>query len=140
MNFRQAGLSSREVQKETEEESMALSLEHFQERLRVWSARAAHEVENTDGAIAASWRGQQSVLGGIAMFMNGEGARYTPAQLRLRLIDDREAARRAWEATKDERAVARLAGEVAAYDLVLELLKDARRAWDVSAPTSVTRT
>jgi|SRR5579859_7546206 len=118
---------------------MALSLEQFQERLRAWSARAAHEVENSDGTTAASWRGQQSVLGAIAMSMEGDGSRYTPAQLRLRLIDDREATRRAWEATKDELEVARLAGQVAAYDLILELLKDARRAWDVSAQTSVTR-
>ena len=35
---------------------MALSLEQFQDRLRVWSARAAHEVVNSDGDIAASWR------------------------------------------------------------------------------------
>jgi hypothetical protein len=111
---------------------MALSLEQFQERLRVWHARAAHEVENSDSAIAASWRGQQHVLGAIAMYMEGEGARYTPAQVRLRLIDDREAARRAWEAARDKREVATLAGEVAAYDLVLELLKDARRTWAVA--------
>ncbi len=118
---------------------MALSLEQFQERLRAWSARAAHEVINSDGAIAASWRGQQRVLGDVAMYMEGEGARYTPTQLRLRLIDDREAARRAWEATKDPHQVATLSGEVAAYDLVLTLLKDAGRAWSAATAASPTR-
>ena len=108
---------------------MALNLEGFQERLRAWSARAAHEVEHTDGAIAASWRGQQRVLGAIAMYIEGAGAGYTPGQLRLRLIAEREAARRAWEATRGEQAVATLAGEVAGYDLVFELLKDAGRSW-----------
>lgn len=108
---------------------MALSLEGFQERLHVWNARAAHEVEHSDGAIAASWRGQQHVLGATAMYVEGEGARYTPGQLRLRLIDEREATRRDWEATRGALEVAILAGEVAAYDLVLELLKDAGRAW-----------
>jgi hypothetical protein len=118
---------------------MALSLEQFQDRLRAWSARAAHEVVNSDGMIAESWRGQQRVLGAIAMFMEGEGARYTPSQLRLRLIDDREAARRAWEATRDKRQVAALSGEVAAYDLVLTLLKDAGRAWSAPASASPAR-
>ena len=108
---------------------MALSLGGFQDRLRVWNARAAHEVEHSDGATAASWRGQQRVLGAIAKYMEGEGARYTPGQVRLRLIDEREAARRAWEAARDEQEVARLAGEVAGYDLLFELLKDAGRAW-----------
>jgi hypothetical protein len=108
---------------------MALSLEGFQERLRVWSARAAHEAENSDGAIAASWRGQQHVLAAIAKYVEGEGARYTPGQLRRHLIDERERARRDWEPTRDALAVASLAGEVAAYDLVLDLLKDAGRAW-----------
>ncbi len=118
---------------------MALSLEQFQERLRSWSARAAHEVIHSDGAIADSWRGQQRILGDVAMYMEGEGARYTPAQLRLRLIDDREAARRAWEAAKDGRQVAVLSGEVAAYDLILTLLKDAGRTWSAPTPASPAR-
>lgn len=118
---------------------MALSLEQFQERLRVWSARAAHEVVNSDGAIAESWRGQQRVLGAVAMYMEGEGARYTPTQLRQRLIDDREAARRAWEATRGTGQVAALSGEVAAYDLILTLLKDAGRAWSTSPAASPAR-
>jgi len=118
---------------------MALSLEQFQDRLRAWNARAAHEVVNSDGDIAESWRGQQRVLGAVAMSMEGEGARYTPPQLRQRLIDDREAVRRAWEATKDPHQAAALAGEVAAYDLVMTLLKDAGRAWSASPAASPAR-
>ena len=108
-----------------------LALETLQDRLRVWSARAQHEVENSDGAIATSWRGQQRVLSAIAMYMEGEGVRYTPAQLRLRLIEDRESVRRAWEATTDSREVSFHSGEVAAYDLVLDVLKDAGARWSV---------
>jgi hypothetical protein len=118
---------------------MALSLEQFQERLRDWSARAAHEVVNSDGDIAASWHGQQRVLGDTAMYVEGEGARYTPTQLRQRLIEDREAARRAWEATKDAHQASGLAGEVAAFDLILTLLKDAGRTWSASASASPAR-
>ncbi|HEY7357574.1 MAG TPA: hypothetical protein VH590_13945 [Ktedonobacterales bacterium] len=118
---------------------MALSLEQFQDRLRVWSARAAHEVINSDGTIAASWRGQQRVLGAVAMYMEGAGAGFSPTQVRLRLIDDREAARRAWEATTDPRQVAELAGEVAAYDLILTLLKDAGRVWSAAPAASPAR-
>jgi hypothetical protein len=59
--------------------------------------------------------------------------------VRQRLIDDREAARRAWEAIKDQRQVAALSGEVAAYDLVLTLLKDARRTWSAPASASPAR-
>lgn len=117
---------------------MALSLEQFQERLRDWSARAAHEVVNSDGITAESWRGQQRVLGGVTMSMEGEGARLTPSQIRQRLIDDREAIRRAWESTKDPVQAAALSGEVAAYDLVQTLLKDAGRAWS-AIPASTAR-
>jgi hypothetical protein len=106
-----------------------MSLETFQNRLRLWSARAAHEVENSSGEIAESWRGQQRVLGAIASYMEGDGARYTPAALRLRLIDDRESARRAWEATANQREVAFHAGEVAAYDLILDVLKSIGAQW-----------
>ncbi len=108
---------------------MAISLGTFQDRLRVWSARAAHEVENSDGAIAQSWHGQQRVLSAIASYMEGEGARNTPRELRLRLIADRESARRAWEATTNEREVSFHAGEVAAYDIVLDVLKDIGLRW-----------
>jgi len=108
---------------------MALSLETFQGRVRAWSARAAHEVENSEGSIAQDWRGQQRVLGDIASYMEGEGARYTPRELRLRLIEDRESARRVWEATTNEREVAFHAGEVAAYDLVLDVLKEIGLRW-----------
>ena len=118
---------------------MALSREQFQDRLRVWSARAAHEVVNSDGDIAASWQGQQRVLGAAAMYMEGEGARYAPTQVRQRLIDDREAVRRDWEATKDKREAAGLSGEVAAYDLILTLLKDAGRAWATSPAANPVR-
>jgi hypothetical protein len=118
---------------------MSLSLEQFQDRLRAWNARAAHEVVNSDGDIAESWRGQQRVLGAVAMSMEGEGARYTPTQLRQRLADDREAVRRAWEATRDRRQAAALAGELAAYDLVMTLLKDAGRAWSASPAASPAR-
>ena len=118
---------------------MALSLEQFQDRLRVWSARATHEVVNSDGDIAQSWRGQQQVLGDVAMYMEGEGARYTPTQMRQRLIEDREALRRDWEATKDLHQAAALSGKVAAYDLILTLLKDAGRAWSVPSAAASTR-
>ena len=118
---------------------MALSLEHFQERLRVWSARAAHEAINSDGAIAESWRGQQRVLGAAASYMEGEGGRFSPTQVRQRLIGDREAVRRTWEATNDPHQVAALSGEVAAYDLILTLLKDAGRAWAEAPAASPTR-
>ncbi len=109
---------------------MALSLEQFQERLRAWSARAAHEVENSSGEIAASWRGQQRVLGAVTMYMQGEGARYSPAQVRLSLIEDSGRARLRWEASRDKEEVAELSGEVAAYELVLALLKDAGPTWN----------
>ena len=109
--------------------AMAMSLGTFQERLRLWSARAAHEVENSDGETAESWRGQQRVLGAIASYMEGDGALYTPAALRLRLIEDRESARRAWEATTNNREVAFYGGEVAAYDLVLDVLKSIGAQW-----------
>ena len=108
---------------------MVMSLGTFQERLRLWSARAAHEVENSDGEIAESWRGQQRVLGAIASYMEGDGALYTPSTLRLRLIEDRESARRAWEATTNNREVAFYGGEVAAYDLVLDVLKNIGAQW-----------
>src|SRR5215469_10497886 len=135
-NSRQAGQLYRDHE---ECKQMALSLEQFQDRLRAWNARAAHEVINSDGDIAESWRGQQRVLGAVAMSMEGEGARYTPTQLRQRLIDDREAVRRDWEAAKDRRQASALSGEVAAYDLVMTLLKDAGRAWSESSATSPAR-
>ena len=110
--------------------AMAMSLGTFQDRLRLWSARAAHEVENSAGEIAESWRGQQRVLAAIASYMEGDGALYTPAALRLRLIEDRESARRVWEATVNKREVSFHAGEVAAYDLVLDVLKGIGAQWD----------
>ena len=110
--------------------AMAMSLGTFQDRLRLWSARAAHEVENSAGEIAESWRGQQRVLAAIASYMEGDGALYTPAALRLRLIEDRESARRAWEATTNSREVSFHSGEVAAYDLVLDVLKGIGAQWD----------
>ncbi len=109
---------------------MVMSLETFQDRLRVWSARAAHEADNSEGTTAESWRGQQRVLGAIAMYMEGEGARLSPRELRLRLIEDRESARRAWEATKNEQKVAFHSGELAAYDLVLDVLKEIGARWN----------
>jgi hypothetical protein len=109
---------------------MAVSLEQVLDRLRVWSARAAHEVENSSGAIATSWKGQQRVLGAVTKYMQGEGARYSPNQVRLRLIEDSGRARLQWEASKNEREVAELAGEVAAYELVLTLLKEAGPTWN----------
>jgi hypothetical protein len=109
---------------------MALSLEQFQDRLRVWSARAAHEVENSSGEIAASWKGQHKVLGAVTMYMQGQGARFAPNQVRLSLIEDRERARLRWEASRDKQEVATLAGEVAGYDLVLTLLQEAGPTWN----------
>jgi hypothetical protein len=109
---------------------MAVSLEQFQDRLRAWSARAAHEVENSSGEIAASWKGQHKVLGAVTMYMQGEGARYSPAQFRLSLLEDRERARLRWEAAKDRHEAAHLSGEVAGYDLVLTLLKEAGPTWN----------
>ena len=109
---------------------MSLSLEQFQERLRVWSARAAHEVENSSGEIAASWKGQQRVLGNVLMYAQGQGAQYAPGQVRQTLIEDSGRARLRWEASRDRQEVAELAGEVAGYELILTLLKDAGPTWN----------
>ena len=109
---------------------MALSLEQFQDRLRAWSARAAHEVENSSGDIAASWKGQYRVLGNVLMYAQGQGAQYAPGQVRLGLIEESGRARLRWEASRDRQEVAELSGEVAGYELVLTLLKDAGPTWN----------
>lgn len=101
----------------------------FIERLRVWSRNALREAETPEPRSARSWRAQYQVLSALAAFMEGPGASLTVEEVIAHIRPDREQSKRRWEAATDPMEVAQAAGEVAAYDLALDVLRPARPNW-----------
>ena len=101
------------------------------DRLRVWAQRAQSEANEADEkSDVLSWTGQAQVLSSIAEYMAGQGARLDPPGLRLQVINGRQKSLEAWGlARTDNNALSLHAGEVAAYDLALTLLKDTGDRW-----------
>ena len=100
-------------------------------RLRAWAARAQSEANYADNpSDVLSWIGQAQVLGGIAEFLASQGSELDPSAVRLQVISGRQKSIGAWDLSRNNpRDLALHAGEVAAYDLILALLKDAGQAW-----------
>lgn len=103
-----------------------MTREAFIDRLRAWAQRADNEAAYSTDSTQRAWRGQASVLHGMA----GAGVGDDVAALRHQLFADRQKAIVAWERSiGDEATIAQYAGEVQAYDLILELLRDANDGW-----------
>lgn len=103
----------------------------FIERLRAWAARAdteviyAHTEENK-----RTWQGNAGVLHAVAnVAAAGASDRTDPRTLRLQLIADRQKVLASWNEQRAELDVATLTGEAQAYELILDLLKDADESW-----------
>ncbi len=98
----------------------------FVERLRAWAGRADNEVAFAEGTTKITWQGQSAVLHSIfGAVGGGAGGGQDPQALRNQIIGERAKAIAAWEAAiGDANATAFHAGEVQAYELVLDLLQD----------------
>lgn len=102
----------------------------FVDRLRAWAARAENEVAYSQGTGKIAWQGQAGVLRATASVVaSGSTTNNDPAALRKQLIADRQKAIVTWEHGTDADAAATHSGEVAAYDLILALLREAGERW-----------
>lgn len=101
------------------------------ERLRVWAARAQSEAQEADRpSDALQWTGQAQVLSGVAAFLSSAGAQLDVAAVRLQIISGRQKSIGAWDLARENgHDLALHAGEVAAYDVALALLKDVGASW-----------
>ncbi len=110
--------------------SSTMNRQTFIDRLRTWAARAENEVAESKGIGKHTWQGQASVLRATASVVaSGGSLNADPEILRKQLIADRQKSLTAWEHADDPNAVAELSGEVAAYELILTLLKDVENGW-----------
>jgi hypothetical protein len=100
----------------------------FIERLRVWSRSALREAETPEPRSARSWRARYQVLSSLAAFMEASGS-LTVEEVIARIRPEREQSERRWRAATDPLEVAQATGEIAAYDLALEVLRSARPTW-----------
>lgn len=103
----------------------------FIERLRAWAARADNEVvyAHTEED-KRTWLGNSGVLHAVAnVAAAGASDRTDPRTLRLQLIADRQKVLGEWNAQRDSLEAATFTGEAQAYELILDLLKDADESW-----------
>lgn len=102
----------------------------FVDRLRAWAARAENEVAYSEGTGKIAWQGQAGVLRATASVVaSGSTTNNDPAALRRQLLADRQKALVTWEHDDDPAAAAMHSGEVAAYELILTLLRDVGERW-----------
>ncbi len=108
-----------------------MTREQVIDRLRVWAARANSEALEADtSADRLNWTGQAQVLGDVAAFLANQGAGLDLERVRLQVIAGRQQAIAAWElARQNGHDLALHAGEVAGYDVMLSLLRDAGTSW-----------
>jgi hypothetical protein len=102
----------------------------FVDRLRAWATRAENEVAYSEGTGKITWQCQASVLRATASVVaSGSATNSDPVALRKQLIADRQKALMAWEQTTDAATAAGHSGEVAAYELIITLLRDVGERW-----------
>ena len=103
----------------------------FIERLRAWAMRADNEVLESHGTGKLAWQGQAAVLHSLASVVASSGTTNDAQALRQQIIADRQKALAAWNEERDPAHAATVTGEVQAYELVLDLLKDVE-SWTVA--------
>ncbi len=96
----------------------------FIDRLRAWAMRADNEVVESVGTAKLAWQGQANVLHALANVVASGSGGNDPAALRQQIINERAKVLDAWNAERDPVRAAPYSGEVQAYELVLDLLKD----------------
>jgi len=101
----------------------------FIERLRVWSRQALQESETPEPRSARSWRARYQVLSALAAFLETSGSTLTVNEVIAHIRPDREQSAQRWRAASNPLEAAQAAGEVAAYDLALSVLRTARPDW-----------